>query len=320
MKRKLTIAVCCAVLLSVLPSCQLAKESIGLNETEDRLIGIFITTEHIDLFDFDSYLEDNIGSIQGGEFTIDGNTQEYQGRLYATMTSKSETSEETGLTMTTEEYTFEGIDGMSYFAPIVRAAEGHDNYTTVISDEAFSDGHTTLNHGDDESSITLEATVYVAPSGKMQTYYYNPVYQSADGSVYVVSGSGHSFYAEPYGEGAVYSQTIESSTTTREDGKDKTDSISIKASISVMCPPVKTVIIQMDQESAILSQSEYEPDEVPNVIELESDTDYFIVETHKQDETEIKISREIYDRGVEDITTFSARADGVCIRQWTQII
>ena len=70
-KRKVllaAIAVLCAVLLS---GCQLAKESGELGE--DRLIGVFLTWEYLDLFEHDAFMDDNIDRIvQGKKISADG--------------------------------------------------------------------------------------------------------------------------------------------------------------------------------------------------------------------------------------------------------
>lgn len=319
MKRKIMIAACLALILYILTGWQLAQEDADM--VEDKLVGVFVTTEYLDLFDFEGYLNDNLSSFRGGEITVDGNTQKYQGRLYATLTTRILTSEETGETFGTEEYVFEGIEGIAYFSPTIPATAERDSYIASVSDEAISDGHMSLNYKDDETSIILEGTIYTSPSNKRHTYYFNPVYQSADGSVYAVSGSGFMVNNESYSEGSVYSQTMDASTTVTENGKVKTDSTSIKLSISIMLAPEKIVVLQMDADSELISRTEYSPGEMPEFFMPEAATSYLIVETYKQDDTgSPKTSRTIYGRDAERIETFSARADGICIKHWTQIM
>ena len=114
---------------------------------------------------------------------------------------------------------------------------------------------------------------------------------------------------------------METTTSITENGKTKKDSISIKISISVMFAPEKVVILQMGSDNAIVSRTEYEPDAMPKDFKLEAGTTYFIVETHKRDNTgNLIVSREIYCRDVENIETFFVRADGVCVKHWTQIV
>jgi len=322
MKRKIMIAVCCALILCALTGCQLAKESAGANTNEDRLIGVLITTEYLDLFDFEGYLNDNINSFQGGKINANGsNTQKYQGRLYAVLVPKMLTNEETGETTVTHEYVFEGIEGIQYCVPTIQETEAENSYIATMSDPAISDAHTSIFVGDDENGVSIDGTIFITSSSKMNIYYFNPVYQSVDGSVYAVSGDSFSFSSEAYGEGSAFSQTMENTTSITENGKTKKDSISITISISVMFTPEKIVILQMGSDNAIVSRTEYEPDAMPKDFTLEASTTYFIVETHKRDNMgNIIISREIYSRDVEHIETFFVRADGVCVKHWTQIV
>ena len=322
MKRSIMIAVCCSLILCALTGCRLAKEGSGQNTYEDRLVGVFIATEYIDLFDFEGYLTDNLNSFQGGEIDIDGrDMQKYQGRIYAALIPRIDIEEETGKTIPTYEYVFEDIEGIQFCIPEVQTVEEENRYIALMTDPAVCDVHTNLFHSDDEKSVSLEGTIYVASSNKNSFYYFFTVYQSSDGSVYLVSGDGFGFSSEGYGESSVYSQTIEASTTIIENGKEKKDSISIIVSISTMFAPEKINILQMDTDNTLISQAEYKPDMTPDVIALEKSTEYFIVETHKQDETGSPIvSRDIYGKDVEYIETFFIREDGVCIKQMTEII
>ena len=95
----------------------------------------------------------------------------------------------------------------------------------------------------------MEGTVYVTPdSGSM--YCFNPIYQSSDGRVYTMTGNFLSSSGNQ-GEGEVFSQTMSATYSKRENGMNKTDSISIKLSISVMYPPEKIVVLQMGKGSYI---------------------------------------------------------------------
>ena len=321
MKRNIMIAVCCSLILCILTGCRLAKESSGPNAYEDRLVGVFIATEYIDLFDFEGYLNDNSGSFQGGEIDIDGrDMQKYQDRIYAALIPRTDIEEETGKTILTYEYVFEDIEGIQFCIPEVQDAEEENSYIALMSDPAVSDMHTNLFHGDDEKSVSLEGTLYVTSSNMSRCYYFHTIYQSPDGSVFLVSGDGFNFSSEGYGEGDVFSQTIEASTTVTENGKEKKESISITVSIKTMFAPEKIIILQMDIDNTLISRTEYEPDMMPDVIALEKSAEYFIVETHKQDDTgSLVVSRDIYGKDVENIETFFAREDGVCVKQWVQI-
>ena len=91
--------------------------------------------------------------------------------------------------------------------------------------------------------------------------------------------------------------------------------------MSVILAPERIVILQMNSDNAMISQTEYKPDEIPKDFALEADTAYLIVETHKRDHTgNVKVYRAIYGRDAETIETFYVREDGVCIKNGTQII
>jgi len=321
MKRGVMITVCCALLLCGLTGCQLAKASEGSSAADDRLIGVLITTEYLDLFDFSGYLQDNLNNFHGGDINLDGrNTDKYQGRLYAVLVPKSYPNGETGDTLKTKEYTFEGINGIQFSVPTIQATENENSYVSTMSDPAVSDCKTAINVGDDTNSVTLEGTIYVTPFGGCKTYYFNPVYQSADGSVYAVSGNAFMVSGDIYSEGFAFTQTLAATTTVTENGKTKTDDTSVKVSINVMIAPLSIVVLQMGADSELISRAEYAPDAMPEAITLETGTAYFIVETYKQDnEGRPVIAREIYDRNVENFYTFAAREDGICVKHTTRI-
>jgi hypothetical protein len=165
----------------------------------------------------------------------------------------------------------------------------------------------------------LEGTVYLAPSGGNLIWHFNPVYQSPDGSVYAVSGSGMNTDCGQ-SEGEKCSQTIESSCTVTENGVTKTYSTSVKISYSFLFPPERVRILQLDGDGSIVDDAEYPPGETPKTLTPETDTAYIIVETYKTDaEGNEKISRELYQRSDGTLETFVCRDDGVCVKRWTEL-
>jgi hypothetical protein len=317
MKRKIGTMLSCILMIIALSGCQLAIEDAGANVVEDKLVGVFITTEHLDLFDMEGYLNDNLSGFGGGSINLGEKTEKYQGRIYAELAAKALTSEETGETFEIEEYVFP-IDGISYFSATVPAKGNQDSYFTSISDPAISDGHVDYKEDDGSDSITLTGTIYVSTTGAERNFFFNPVYQSADGSVYLTAGTGMT--APMDDEGVSMSTTMDSTTTATENGETKTDSISITLSVSTMFAPEKIVILQMGADNAVLSMTEYPPNAMPTSISVNAKTAYLMIETHKRGNTEeTKISREIYDKDAESIGTFYLREDGVCVKQWTQV-
>ena len=315
MKHKLLTVALCAVMIIGLQGCRLAREDFATGTYEDRLVGVFVTAEFIDLFDFEQFFGNNGDWAGGGEIAINGTSQDYQGRIYATDLSRTLTSD-TGETIETKEYVFEDIDGIPFFS--FHVANEHESYWSSVSDEAICNGAFHVSHGDDESSIVLEATIF-SVSASLKTFYLNPVYQSADGSVYLMSGGGISG-SGVHSEGPMMSQTLETVYTVTENGRTKTDSVSVTISVSFMYAPEAIAVLQMDEEARLIVRHEYAPGNLPEKIVAESGAAFLIVETRKQDhEGRLLISREIYGSDAESIETFHARPDDMCVKIWTPI-
>lgn len=313
-KKFFTLAL--ALLISLpLAGCQLAQENLGDSGGGDRLIGVLITTQHLDLFDFEGYINDNINGFSGGDTTLDGDTAQYEGRLYAELQQQVLTSEETGAESTHFEYVFE--KGISYFA----ASYEHEgeSYVGSSSGEAISDGHMAVAYADGEETRSLEGTVYVVPQYMEEAFYINPVYQSADGRVYAVSGSGVSF-SDGQGEGVQWTTDFEETTTAvTENGESMVYSMAVKIAVATMFPPQQVVVLQMDENSNVLSRSTYDPESVPQTLALEAGTEYIIVETHKAGgEGHASVTREVFTREDEFFSSFYCREDGICVKQFTQ--
>jgi hypothetical protein len=292
------------------------------------LIGIFVTTENLDLFDFDAWVGDNLNSMNGGEITVDYESQKYQGRLYATEKIETSIHEVTGETVGESKFVFEGVPGfLLYLATKVdmeAEARGEPYSYTIfsVSSEAISDTFISSHFTDNSRSITIEGTVFVVISNQDYIFFGHPVYQDADGRVYIVSrGPGFLVDGESSSEGAVHSQTIDNTTTVTENGRVTTDSSAVKLHVSIMYEPVKIVFLQMDADGGLLSRKEYAPGATPESLTPEDETAYIIAETHKKgDKGSPLVSREIFGRDSENIETFAAGEDGICVKHLTEII
>ena len=321
MNRKAVVILLLLTAVLIMTGCQLAHEDLGEAKGADRLIGEFITKAHLDLFYMERYLNDNIHKITpGGSMVIDGDTSRSQGRLYAKIVTRIHTDPETGNTFETREFSFEEVEGIHYICASIPATENEGSITMTSSDEEVSDGHTSIHTSDEENSISLEGTIYYSPAGTGSiTFFLNPVYQSSDGRVYAVTGTGISSHGD-HTEGSLYSQTFEESTTFTENGKTKTSHTSIKISFSIMFPPSKIIVRQMDEESSVISSTEYQPGKLPETLEISKDTAFIMVETHKQDrDGKPIVTRSLYDKDDETLATYYCRDDGICVKQHTSL-
>ena len=69
--------ICILLLLSLLGGCRLAVEAEELPSGRDRLIGVFVTPEHLDLFNAEAFFNDHVNEILEGK-EIKGDTSAYQ--------------------------------------------------------------------------------------------------------------------------------------------------------------------------------------------------------------------------------------------------
>lgn len=99
------------ILLPSLSGCSLAVPDAGVEGGNDRMIGVFITDEFLDLFDIERYLNDHAsGSVNGQEAELPYDSG-YEGKLYAKI-DKSKGSDPADW-----EISFGDLEGISMFTP-----------------------------------------------------------------------------------------------------------------------------------------------------------------------------------------------------------
>ena len=84
MMKRITAIILAVLMLS---GCQLASEEKREDPIQDRLVGVFVTFEQMDLeFDIEGWLSDNPGALGDGDITLDpAEGMEYAGRLPAVL-------------------------------------------------------------------------------------------------------------------------------------------------------------------------------------------------------------------------------------------
>ncbi len=282
MKNKI-IAICLVLCFCLsLCGCQLARPD-GYEVSRDRLIGCFITTEHLDLFDFEAYFNDNANKlISGGDIVLDGDTSAYQGRIYAEF-YEEEYKDADGISHTTYNYRFRELEGIAYFAPMICEEDGQ-TYTTFQSDPGLNEVKNHVkSHNEDTYYTELSATVY-APvdaedefDGDEICFYMNPVYQDAEGRVYLVSGSGTAMNST--GAGMIMSKKISEEYKTTINGEEKTGGGSVEICFETAYVPSLLRVIEMDGEGNVASISELEPTALPESYTPHESTAYIIAES-----------------------------------------
>lgn len=320
MIKKIT-AVCC--LLAIICSaygCRLAKADAGSAAGGDRMIGMLITTEYLDLFDFESYMNEHLGSTDmGGELILDGENNQYNGRLYATTSvpipENGTAREGTG----PSDFVFEGVDGIRYFVVSKPATETMGSYSTGISDPGIGDGHISINGTDDDESVVMEGTIYISPTALGRTYYFNPVYQDTEGNVYATSGSGCSHSGDT-AEGMSFSQSYKESHTETDNGKETTSESSITITVSVKNTPEKLIILQIGADYSVITRDEFDTRVIPESITPQSGAAFIIAETQSTGaDGKMQVTRDMYGRDDEYIRSYHDRGDGILLAQDTKL-
>lgn len=287
--------------------------------SKDRLIGVFITTEYLDLFDFESYFQDNADKVLSGGEIGSSESAPYQGKLYATLVDDPYTNPETGETVTTKKYVFDGIEGIAYFSARYTDESGMQ-YWWTDGDDAISDAHTSFNSTDAGDSIEMKGTIYVSTSKGFDVFYYNPVYQTATGEVYLMSGQGMSHGGE-LSTGMSSSHALKEEQTVTIDEESQTISSNIKVSTCFMDTPISTSVLQFDEDDNIVSREDYVAGNLPFKITTNSHTEYIIVETlMKSRDGGESVTRELFQPDDKSLFAFSCREDGICIKQYCSIV
>ncbi|MBQ7923177.1 MAG: hypothetical protein IJ325_11510 [Clostridia bacterium] len=275
---------------------------------KDRLIGVYVTTEYVSLVDMEKYIEDNIASIMSGSNILSPeDTAAYTEKLYAVEKIEEAISPLTGETYTTHDLTFPGLDGFGSYC-----YKTQKNGTPVsISGGlgAISERHTSIKSTDYGEEFGLTGTIYTSDDFN-SVLYFNPLYQSADGSIYLVPGTGihHS------GVGLA-SHTMSEEETTEKDGETVTVYRSdITVNIEGVVPPDRITLLQFSADNELLSETEYTADTMPQTISLLPDTEYIITEGYAAGE-DGAIFRELYAADDEYIEIFRPWKDGICTKE-----
>lgn len=298
MKNKICCIVLALLITIAFSGCQLAREDLLPSKENNRLIGVFVSYDYIDLFDMESYLNDNINKFSnGGNIQINDVNDKYNNRLYAKLVEKEMTATG-GEKYTNSEYIFDGLDGITMFSPRITDPITGNSYISSGASNGISDMKSNYKSTDNEEKIELEGTIYLSSGAMSSGIYINPVYQSEDGKVYLKSGHGFMTSGDN-GEGGVYSQTITDSSTKTEGKKSTTYSTQIKLSVATMNPTEKVLIYQMDNKNNIITKDEYVPDNIIREITPDNSCEYLIVENHKISfNGEKQVERQIFSKKI----------------------
>lgn len=284
-----------------------------------RLVGMFVTTEHLDLMDVEGYLNDHLTQavLSGGQLRME-DTDEYQGRIYAELVQRPLTNAKTGDVTEHWEYVFP-LEGVGYFAYYY--AEDGEGYWATSTGDGLVDAATHWKSTDVGEGVEMDGTLYCSPAAAHVTAFVNPVYQLPDGRVYLLSGSGFDL-GGAYGEGEIWATNLKESQEETLNGRTKDAwDCSVTLHISLMYWPQSYIVWEMSEDSQVLSRREYNPGHLPKELELGAETAFVLLESQRlSPEGETVTERTVYEPGEEYMESFHCREDGLCVPDNTTLI
>ena len=311
-KAFLSIVILCIV-ISVLSGCQLKKPEDKNNSTAgDKLIGTIITTESLNSFDIDAYLNDNIENIINNEENVvnEEDALKYNKKIYAQHVTLTDTNDN-GEKITHKEYTFDGINGMWFFDAKIPATETEESYTCLCTGGGLSNIHSNVHHTDTGvSEIELTADLYYSYEKWGTVFYMNPVYQESDGDIYCVEGSGYSVAGDKgsIDGNANGSQNISDKLTFTENGEETVYQSTITINYIPVYIPEKVSFIFMNENNTSISDFSYSPESVPEEINVPDGTEYIIL-LQKSHEGSIP---DVIGKNCENAEYIAEDRDGFC--------
>ena len=322
--RKRLIPVVCAVLLASFALG--ATGVISLRGTGDgtagsTLIGILVTREYLDTFDSDRYFDENIGSIiksGGGEISRDDRLR-YGGRVWATPTSKELPSEDGSTAVTEMDYVFEGISGLRFIYPSMQDENGPRS--RINADDGICDVNTHIDANDKGFTTRAEGTIYFVPPTDDEHFFFNPVYQTADGRVYALPGNSVSFTRENTA-GTSMGMSFSGILTQTENGREiAVSGTEVSICVKIMDEQKKISVLQFSADNALLKSEEFFPGQLPESMAPLPETDYILVDTETASkEPGYDHDRQVFSRQESFLYAFACGEDGICIKQQCELL
>lgn len=280
-KVALLLMVLCIV-VAALSGPQLKRpESESKSTLGDRLIGTVITTESLNTFDMEAYLNENIDSIVKDEnYTVNiEDKQNYNNKIYARQVIKEDITDD-GEKTTHKEYVFDDIDGFWIFDAKIPSTETEESYTCLCSEGGISNVNSKVYHTDNGvEEIELTADIYYSYEKWGAVFYMNPVYQESDGDVYCIEGTG---YAVSGDKGSIDgtssgSQTLSDKITVNENGAGTMYQSKVTINYIPVYVPFQIEFVFMNEDNKAIKEERFKPENVPEKLTVPNGTEYVII-------------------------------------------
>jgi len=290
---KKLIALLLAVML--LAGCQLASEEKKEDRLQDKLVGVFVTFDDLDLpFDMEGYLNDHIDELaDGGEIVVDeGEAVPYEGRLFAQVGERG--------------WEFPGYEG------IIMGQMWDEDHWSGFTTEGIQDIRTHVTSTETLDGIEEEGTIYVDEDTEDFIYYVNPVFMTPDGSYYATQGNCFS------GEGSAIdgmSMSVNSEIRETIDDVETVYSADYTVRIEGVKLAQRVVLIHMSEDHRELARAEYTPDDMPESVTPAEGAAYLIVEEYRGSQ----IARTLCQPGDDHINVYRRTDKTYCLPSFTEI-
>lgn len=275
MKNKLNLLLLLTVIMAVLLSgCSLAKEESDADAKfkEDLLIGALV-----DVVQDDEWVETE-RQMEGK--VIRGDDNRVQG------------------------LEFPGFDGR-YFAYYID--EDEDGKTHVVTgDDAIVTTGSATNVNEEGTTEEMSGTLSFLlgkDEDDQPIFNMHPIYQRADGSVYV-ENTANSALGSMYGDMTL---SLSSSTTLTTNGKKESYGSTVKLTFHGMNWPVFYTILQYSDDDQLLKKETYEPEELPEELMADKGMAYVVVTMETTDAEGKKVmERTLYEKEEDGPITIKA--------------
>ena len=298
--KKYIIILACGILAAafILGITGVVNLSTGIQvKNSDRLIGFFITRSSLD--------QDENQLTQAEDYHYPATRVEKKGTI------EVDGEEEPYMNV---DYVFEGIDGFPFMIASTENGDGMNTVTT-ISDGTVSDVQVLHSQtGDNTTEESLSGTLYLTRGQDDYLFWFNPVYQTADGDVYAVRTT-------PMSPSLGLSSSVSTHKTQdlswTEGLKTFTRSMRVEVKMLLTDKPVKVSVYQYNAAHELIQSDEYDPLNVPETFTPHPLTEYIVIETETGHGDPV---REIFGKKDESFTVHLARENGICVAEGHEII
>lgn len=270
--------------------------------SEDQLVGVFLTREHLNLFDLEGYFRDNSQQIFSGETIQFGDAEAYQQRLYGEL--------ENGI------YHFGDLEGILFLN-----MKSEESSFQIYPDNAIGDSNIRIEQTDAGALTELEGTVYIRDDLRYVSFFFNPVYREAGGKFYLTAGTGTSMNLSE-GENSSMSHTLTERWKTTGDAETQTQETVIQVHIQAVCPADRYTVFSMSDDHKVLSREEYSPETIPEIFVPADGTAYVLVESstaRKNGQNTILRTLSMPKDSNANFIAYIPGSDGVCRKETVKI-